>query len=80
MFKRNYSVTILDTNWKKICDLKTAKFLPRKDELLFIGEQKKYYRVVEIVNFLTEKQGIFLIVEEYKEKIFLKFKPKLDNT
>ena len=69
MFKRKYSVTILDEKWTQLKTDVRVEYIPRIDELLYLGD--KYYRVLNVVHYLTDKQGIFLIVREFKYEIKL---------
>jgi hypothetical protein len=59
---RKYSVSILDRKWKTIKDIVKVKHIPRASEVLFFDGE--YYRVVNIVHSINNKQGIFVIVEK----------------
>jgi len=59
---RKYSVSILDRKWKPIKEVVKVKHIPRAGEILFFEEN--YYRVINVVHFITDKQGIFIIVEK----------------
>lgn len=66
MFRRKYTVTILDSKWSVIKNRLKLDVIPRKDELLFFDNL--YYEVINIVHVLKEKQGIFVIVNEFKHQ------------
>jgi len=62
MFKTKYTVSILNSKWIPLkMDLK-LNVVPRSDELIFMDNQ--YYKVLNIVHMLNEKQGIFVIINE----------------
>ena len=65
MFKRKYSVTILDENWGKIKEDLKVTFIPRQNEMIYLGIGK-YLVVTEVIHYLINgKQGIFIIVRDY---------------
>ena len=71
MFKifKKYSISFLDKGWKPIFNhVKRLKFIPRQGELVFIEEENKYYKVINVIYYLNDKQGIFVIVEEFSDK------------
>ena len=63
MFKRKYSVTILDENWVEMKSSVKLSIIPRANELIYLDTDKKYYRVINVIHYLNDKQGIFLIVK-----------------
>jgi hypothetical protein len=69
MFKRKYSVSILNENWEMIKGSVKLTFIPRANELLYFNES--YYNVINVIHCLSDKQGIFLIVKPM-EKILEK--------
>ena len=62
---RSYSVSIIDKNWAPIINDIRVKHIPRQDEFIWIDEHKSYFKVLNIVYYLTKKQGIFVIVEPH---------------
>jgi hypothetical protein len=66
MFTRKYTVSVLDSKWNVIKNRLKLDAIPRKDELLFFDNL--YYEVMNIVHVLNEKQGIFVIVNEFKHQ------------
>jgi hypothetical protein len=66
MFTKKYSVSILDNTWKVIVPKLKVKYIPRKDEFIYLDEFKSYFQVISIVHYLTKKQGIFLVVNQLK--------------
>lgn len=66
MFKKKYSISILDSKWIPIKRNVKMEVVPRRDEYIWFGE--KYYIVLNVVHSITDKQEVFVVVEE-KEKI-----------
>jgi len=64
LFKR-YSISILNKNWQPIRMVAKVKHIPRHGEFIYLEETKKYYTVLNVVYYLNNKQGIFIIVEEF---------------
>lgn len=63
---RKYSISLLDEVWKPL-DIKIKlRYLPRKDELIFIESLGKYFEIVNLIHYLNKKQGIFVIIREFK--------------
>ena len=59
---RKHSVTVLDEKWEPIFLVVKVKHIPRAGEMIYL-EDKKYYRVINVVHNIGKKQGIFLVVE-----------------
>lgn len=66
MFKRKYSATILNDKWEKLILNYNFTHIPRRDELIFLDSTGKYYKVLNVIHYLTKKQGIFIIVKEFE--------------
>lgn len=66
MFRRKYTVTVLDSKWNVIKNRLKLNPIPRKDELLFFDGL--YYEVINIVHRIDEKQGIFVVVNSFKHQ------------
>ena len=66
MFRRKYTVTVLDSKWNVIKNRLKLNPIPRKDELLFLDGL--YYEVINIVHRIDEKQGIFVVVNPFKHQ------------
>lgn len=66
MFKKKYSISILDSKWIPIKRNVKMEVVPRRDEYIWFDE--KYYIVLNVVHSITDKQEVFVVVEE-KEKI-----------
>jgi hypothetical protein len=66
MFKNKYSISILDSKWIPIKRNVKMEVVPRRDEYIWFEE--KYYIVLNVVHSITDKQEVFVVVEE-KEKI-----------
>jgi hypothetical protein len=66
MFKKKYSISILDSKWIPIKRNVKMEVVPRRDEYVWFEE--KYYIVLNVVHSITDKLEVFVVVEE-KEKI-----------
>lgn len=66
MFKKKYSISILDSKWIPIKRNVKMEVVPRRDEYIWFDE--KYYIVLNVVHSITDKLEVFVVVEE-KEKI-----------
>jgi hypothetical protein len=66
MFKKKYNVSMLDSKWIPLKRNINLSIIPRRDEYIWIDE--KYFIVLNIVHSITDKQEVFIVVEE-KEKI-----------
>ena len=66
MFKKKYNVSMLDSKWIPLKRNIKLSIIPRRDEYIWIDE--KYFIVLNIVHSITDKQEVFVVVEE-KEKI-----------
>jgi hypothetical protein len=66
MFKKKYTISILDSKWIPIKRSVKMEVVPRRDEYIWFEE--KYYIVLNVVHSITDKQEVFVVVEE-KEKI-----------
>lgn len=66
MFRRRYSISVLDRNWNPIISVLKTRHVPRASEMLFIEETNKYYRVINVVTSISKlnRTGAFVIVEE----------------
>lgn len=70
MFKRKYTVTLLNSKWEIVKRNVNFTIIPRKDEYIYLDEQ--YYEVVNVVHMLNKKQDIFVIISEVENKIQIK--------
>lgn len=66
MFKKKYTVSMLDSKWIPLKRNIKMSFIPRRDEYIWIDE--KYFVVLNVVHSITTKQEIFIIVEEQENK------------
>lgn len=68
---RKYSISILDKSWMPIKGSLKLKYIPRQGELIYLEERNQYYKVLNVVHNLTskDKQGIFIIVDEFGKEI-----------
>jgi hypothetical protein len=66
MFKKKYTVSMLDSKWVPLKRNIKITIIPRRDEYIWLDE--KYFIVLNVVHSITDKQEVFIVVEE-KEKI-----------
>ncbi len=64
LFRRN-RITFLNENWEVIKQGVRVKSIPRADELVYLPEHIKYFRVLNVVYNFDGKQEIFIIIEEH---------------
>jgi hypothetical protein len=67
MFKRQYTVSILDSKWNVVKNRMKFVAIPRSSEYLFFDGL--YHEVLNIVHTLDGKQGIFVIINEIPHQI-----------
>jgi hypothetical protein len=70
MFKRKYTVTLLNSKWEIVKRNVDFIIIPRKDEYIFFEE--KYYEVINVIHMLNKKQDIFVIINELQNNIQFK--------
>jgi hypothetical protein len=68
IFKKKYSVTIMDESWKPLKTIVKLENIPRIDELIFLETQEIYYKVTSVIHYLNDNHGIFIIVTKYSEE------------
>lgn len=70
-FEKKCSVTLLNEKWEilKLCD--RVDFIPRTNEIVYLPEYEKYYRVANVVYNFEKTQGIFVVIEEYTDDFAL---------
>lgn len=66
MFKRKYTISIIDCKWNPIKRNLNFEFIPKRDELIYIDE--KYLTVINVIHSIGKKQDIFIVVEELTKK------------
>ena len=62
MFKKKYTISMLDSKWIPLKRNVKMSIIPRRDEYIWIDE--KYFIVLNIVHSITNKQEVFIVVEE----------------
>lgn len=70
-FKRKCGVTLLDEKWEILKLCQKVDFIPRTNEIVYLSEYEKYYRVANVVYNFEKTQGIFVIIEEYTDDFAL---------
>lgn len=73
MFKNKNKIILMDSKWSPIKLNVKFKTIPNKGEYIYFNE--KYHKVVNIIHMLTNKQIIYIIIEEFNE-IEAKFSKK----
>jgi len=64
LFNRD-SITFLNEKWDVIKGNVKIKHIPRNNELIFLPEYNRYFRVINVIYNFTERQNIFVILEDY---------------
>lgn len=67
-FKKKFSVTIMDEAWNQLKINVKLTSIPRRDELIFLENQNTYYKVMNVIHYLNNKHGVFIIVTLYSEE------------
>ena len=62
MFKKKYTISMLDSKWIPLKRNVKMSIIPIRDEYIWIDE--KYFIVLNIVHSITNKQEVFIVVEE----------------
>jgi hypothetical protein len=67
MFRRKYTVSILNSKWVPIKRNVKLVIIPRADEYIYLNG--KYYQVLNVVHTLNDNQDIFIIIEENSKEL-----------
>ena len=70
MFKRKYTVSLLDSKWVVLKRDVKLSVIPRRDEYLYFDNQ--YYEVLNVIHMLNNKQDIFVIINGIQNKNLVK--------
>jgi hypothetical protein len=62
-----HSVSIINPKWEFIKKTINVKHIPRREDLIFIEDIGKYFRVLNIIHTINKKQGIFIVVETLEQ-------------
>lgn len=62
MFRVKYTVSILDSKWQPVKRGLKLSVVPRQGEFIFMDG--KYFNVLNLVHTLSDKQEIFVIIED----------------
>jgi len=65
MFRKKYTLTLLDSKWNVIKRNLNLVIIPRKDEYVFFEDS--YYVVLNVIHMLNKKQDVFVVVEQRKQ-------------
>jgi hypothetical protein len=65
-------VNIIDEQWNTLKTNFKLKVIPRIHELMYLGDIEKYYRVVNVIHNINDKQNITVVIEEYTDDYGLK--------
>ena len=67
--KSKYIVTLVDENWVVIKDKVNLFSIPKQDELMYIDEKEKYYRIMYVIHHLRPKHNVVLVLREFTHDI-----------
>lgn len=65
-------VNIIDEKWNVIKSNFKLQVIPNIHELIYLNDVEKYYRVVNIIHSINNKQNISIVIEEYTDDYGLK--------
>lgn len=63
-----YNISIMNNAWEMVTPKLKVKHIPRSGELIYLTDLEQYYRVLNVIHNITNKQEIFIIVENYDKK------------
>ena len=69
MFKKKYSVSIIDSKWNAIKRNLELSFIPRNDEFIFYDDT--YYKVLNVIHRVNSIQAVFIVVEKLENEFKL---------
>lgn len=67
MNENKYTVSILNSKWQPIKRNVKMSIIPRSNEFIYLESQ--YYEVLNVVHNIGETQDIFIIVNEFINKL-----------
>ena len=63
-----YTISIMNNAWEMVIPKLKVKHIPRSGELIYLTDLEQYYRVLNVIHNITNKQEVFIIVENYDKK------------
>ena len=69
MFGKKYSISLLDEQWKVVRNNIKVSVVPQQGDFIYLEDKNSYYTVSNVVHYLNDKQGIFLVVKIHSQKI-----------
>ena len=70
IFKKRHSITIMNDKWEVLKNNHKLSNLPRNGEFIYLEEYNSYFKVVNVIHYLNNKHGIFIIVREFSQQKF----------
>jgi hypothetical protein len=67
MFKTKYTISLLDSKWQQLKRNFKVDVIPRANEFIYLNDG--YYKVLNVVHTLNNKQEIFVIIEQITQEI-----------
>lgn len=67
MFKNKYTISLLDSKWQPLKRNFKVDVIPRANEFIYLNDE--YYKVLNVVHTLNNKQEIFVIIEKIIQEI-----------
>ena len=68
---KTFNVTILDEKWTIVKDNVKIKFIPRTHELIFLEEDNKSYKVINVIYNIKNGQDVYIVIEQYTDDVGL---------
>jgi len=75
-FKSKHIVTLLDDKWQMIKSNVNLSAIPKQDELMYIDEFEKYYRIMYVIHHLHPKHNVVLVLREFTHDIKVNLEKK----
>ena len=77
---KSFQISFLNEKWEVVKNKVWVDAVPRMHEIVYLTEQEKYFRVVNVVyNVHKKTQTIYVIIEEYLDDDALIEKKKQKN-
>ena len=63
LFNWNKKITFIDKKWNELLSNVEVEGIPRINELVYLGGDVDYYKVMQVINWPSKKSKIFIIIE-----------------
>ena len=59
----------MDEKWHILKPNIKVKRIPRFGELIYLGDLKIYYKVLNVIHYVNGNEGVFIVIQEYKPEM-----------